>query len=215
MLTVIIKDNGEPNVIKLTYENIWRELKNIPDAEILVEEDWFNGLSKVKTKFVCFVESDCLITSGYFESLIGFIKKNPLLGHLAVLSTATAVGTWAVRFFGYSLGNTYVDGVVPNIDKKNTKLSFYTIQIAYIPGAIIRTKMLKELFAKSSLVVNGKDMDLAQLSTLLSLEFWRKKWMVYIAPNSTYCTTETYVNNIGDFDPKAKDLVGKFASESI
>lgn len=213
MITVIIRDDGEDKVVKLTYENLWRELKNIPDAEILVEQDWFNGLPKVKTKFVCFVETDCLVTSGYFESLYGFIKKNPLLGHLAVLSTATAVGTWAVRFFGYSLGNTYSDGIVPNLDKKNTKLPFYTVQIAYIPGALLRTSMVREVVDKAK--INGRDMDLVEMSTRLSLEFWRKKWMVYIAPNSTYCSTEKYLNDITKFDPQAKDLVGKFASESI
>lgn len=213
MVTIIIRDAGEPNVIKLTYENLWRELKNIPDAEIIVEKDWFNGLTKVNTKWVCFVEPDCLVTSGYFESLTGFMKKNPLLGHLAVLSTATAVGTWAVRFFGYSLGNTYSDGIVPNVDKKATKQPFYTIQVAYIPGALVRTKMVRDVIDKAK--VNGMDMDLVEMSTRLSLEFWRKKWMVYIAPNSTYCSTETYLNDITKFDPQAKDLVGKFASESI
>ena len=42
MLTVIIKDNGEPNVVKLTYENIWKEIS--PDS------DWefnFDGLITV------------------------------------------------------------------------------------------------------------------------------------------------------------------------
>ncbi len=215
MFTVVLKHNGEENVIKLTYENIWKEIKNIPGAEIIVSNNWFNSLSKVKkNKFVCFVEADCLVNSGYFTSLVGYIKKNPQLGKLGILSTSTAVNNWAVKFFGYNVGNNQSDGIIPNKAKKETSLPFYTSQIAYIPGALIRVSMLKEVL--DDVKVNASmEQDLVYLSTLLSLGFWRRNWMVYIAPNSTYCTTEDYVNDIGKFDHGAKDLVGKFVKESV
>lgn len=63
MITVIIRHEGEDNVIKLTYENLWRELKDITGASLRVSPTWFGALEEVKTKFVCFVESDCLVLS--------------------------------------------------------------------------------------------------------------------------------------------------------
>lgn len=212
MITVVIRDNGEPNVIKLTYENVWREIKNIPDADIVVAKDWFDALD-TKNKLISFIEPDCLLSSGYYESLTGHLKKNPQMGHMAVLSSSTAVNQWASRFFGYNIGSTYSDGIVPNLDKKATSLPFYTIQVAYIPGAVIRTKMIKEIL--KDMKINGQDMNLVQMSTLLSLAFWRKKWMVYIAPATTYCTTEDYVNDITKFKHEADDLFDKFKAESI
>lgn len=214
MLTVIIKNDGEENVVKLTYENLWKELKHIPDAELVVSDNWFDALDKAKTKFVCLVESDCLVNSGYFDSMVGHLRKNPQLGKLGVLSSATAVNNWAVRFFGYHLGDNYSDGVIPNRDKKDTKLPFYTSQIAYIPGAVIRTGMFKTIL-KDIDAANSWEKDLVYMSTMISLGFWRHSWMVYIAPNSTYCTTEDYVNDIGKFDSGAGVLAQKFAKESI
>lgn len=212
MVTVIIRDNGEPNVIKLTYENLWRELKSIPDAELRVQTSWLDGLQEVKTKFVCFVEADCLVSSGYFDSLAGYIKKNPQMGKLAILSSSTAVDNWAVRFYGYRLGNNYSDGVIPTKDKKNTKAPFYTIPIAYIPGAFLRLNLLRQIIDEVK-PVNTED--LVYMSNQLSLGAWRKNWMVYIAPSSTYVTTDKSVNDIGRFDPKPGDLVQKFAKELI
>lgn len=224
MVTVIIRDNGEPNVIKLTYENLWRELKSIPDAELRVQTSWLDGLQEVKTKFVCFVEADCLVSSGYFDSLAGYIKKNPQMGKLAILSSSTAVDNWAVRFYGYRLGNNYSDGVIPTKDKKNTKAPFYTIPIAYIPGAFLRLNLLRQIIDEVGFPLyspnkvsteEDRSEDLVYLSNQLSLGAWRKNWMVYIAPSSTYVTTDKSVNDIGRFDPKPGDLVQKFAKELI
>ena len=77
MLSVVILDSNEPNVIKLTYENLFKEIKQIPDAELLVSPDWFDALPAINNKYVCFVEADCLVSSGYFSSQIGLFQKNP------------------------------------------------------------------------------------------------------------------------------------------
>lgn len=214
MITCVIKNSGEANVISLTYENLWKELKALPGSEIIVEENWLDGVLKAKNKYICFVEADCLVSSGYFTSMAGHIKKNPQLGKLGILGGSTAVNNWAVKFYGYSLGDHYSDGIIPNKEKKGTSVSFYTSQVVYLPGAIIRVGMLKTILDEMKAVTNMED-DLVYLSTMVSLAFWRHNWMVFLAPNSTYCTTEEYVNDIGQFDSKAGKLVDKFAKESI
>lgn len=206
MLSVVIKDNGEPNVTKLTYENLWRELKGMPDVELVVAKDWLKALDDVSNKYVCFVESDCLVSSGYFSSQLGLFKKNPDFRRLAMLSSAVAVNNWAVKFYGYSVGKEYVE---PAKNKKSRYV--YPVQIGYVPGAIINVAMLRE-------IIGGVQYDdLIELSTAISLGFWRQGdgHRVHINPNTTYVTTEEYVNELVDFDPKANDLVDLFRRECI
>jgi len=215
MLTVIIKNDGEENVVKLTYENIWREIKNIPDAQILVADHWFDAISDIKNTFVCLVESDCLVNSGYFSSQLGLLKKNSQFRKIAVMASATAVGQWHNKFYGYSLGDNYADGVIPSKVKKSS--SPYPVQIAYIPGAIIRVGMLRQLLTESK-ATNGWESNLTRLSALVSLGFWAQGDgnRVHLNPNASYCTTEEYVNDIGKFDiPVAGALVNMFHKESI
>jgi hypothetical protein len=49
MITVVIKNDGEPKVIQLTYQNLWKELKDIPGAELKINADWFEELPKPRT----------------------------------------------------------------------------------------------------------------------------------------------------------------------
>lgn len=212
MLSVIIKSNGEDNVVKLTYENIWRELKDISDSELIVSDHW--NPDEVSNRYVCFLEADCLVNSGYFTSQMGLFKKNPMYRKLAMLSSAVAVNDWHNRFYGYELGNHYTDGVLPIKDKKSTKV--YPVQIGYVPGAIMRVGMLKKVF-KDLKLDNSIEEDLVYYSTQISLAFWRQGDgnPVHINPNTTYVTTEDYVNDIGKFDTSAADLVGMFSKESI
>lgn len=215
MITILIKDNGEKKVTDMTYELLYRELKDIPNAEMRVVKDWVESLPEVKTKLVCFVESDCLVSSGYFSSLLGTLKKNSYeLNKMAVLASTTAVKNWAVRFYGYNLGNSYSERIVPNLTKKQTKIPFYTIQIAYIPGAIMRTNFIRQIVKECNLPRNWYD-DLVFFSTTVSLTLWKHNWMVYLAHNPTYCTTEDYVNDISVFELEDKTLLKKFKAESI
>ena len=216
MLTVVIKDDGEENVVKLTYESLWKELKDIPGAELLTINHWldYNLTSNSDNKYVCFVEADCLVNSGYFSSQLGLFKKNPKFRKLAMLSSGIGVNNWANKFYGYTLGNHYSDGVIPVKDNKSKSL--YPVQIGYVPGAIIRRSMLITAF-KDLKPNNSWENDLVYLSTQLSLAFWRQGDgnPVYINPNTTYVTTEDYVNDIGKFDCEAGDLVDMFRRESI
>ncbi len=212
---MVIKDNGEPNVIKLTYENIFRELKDIPDASLVVVKNWTDAID-TKDRYICFLEPDCLINSGYFASQLGLFKKNPMFRKLSMLSSAVAVNDWHNKFYGYCLGNGYIDGVMPVRDKKSKAV--YPVQIGYVPGAIIRTNMLREaLETLADENMSELEDDLVKLSTELSLAFWRQGDgnPVHINPNTTYVTTEQSVNDVSKFDSKGADLAGMFKKESI
>lgn len=216
MLTVVIKDSGEENVVKLTYENLWKELKDIPGAELIVRKNWLDSttLANTKNKYICFVEADCLVNSGYFSSQIGLLKKNPYFRKLAMFSSSTAVTNWANKFYGYNVGNSYVDGIAPNKDKKSNQP--YPVQISYLPGAIVRVNMIGALLLNMKPNTSWEN-DLVFLSTQVSLGFWRQGDgnRVYINPNATYLTTEEYVNDLGKFDANAGDLKKMFVRESI
>jgi hypothetical protein len=214
MLTIIIRDDGEKNVVALTYENLFKELKNIPDAHIVVSSDWISGLEGVDTRYVCFVESDCLVNSGYFDSQIGLFAKNPYFRKLAALSSATGVVNWSERFFGYSLGKSYADGIKPVKEKKSS--SVYPIQIAYIPGSILRTNMLKEAL-RTEKINNTKGIDLVELSVKLSLAFWQQGDgnRVHINPNATYLTTESSVTETNHTKNSGEKLHDVFHKEMI
>lgn len=217
MITVIIRDDGEPKVNQLTYENLWHELKDMPGAELKVSEDWFD-LAKLKNNYVCFVEADCLVSEGYFTKQVKEFRTNP--GRkLSMLTAKTSVSHWDNCFYGYNIDYNFANYVVP-IGKKKSN-SPYPVQIGYMPGAVIRTSMLRDVLGD---IIDGPD--LVQLSAQLSLAFWRlggdgvsKKVQngspVYVNPNVTYVTTEDYVNDIGKFQLDALDLQDKFAKESI
>lgn len=212
MISVIIKDSGESNVIKLTYENLYKELKDINGSRLIVSSSWFDALDKVKTPYVCFVEADCLVNSGYFSSLLGLFTKSSTYDQLAVMGSKVGVNNWANNIFGYAVGDNYSDGIIPCKDKKSS--APYPVQIAYLPGALIRTKRLTELLGKLDLGT-GIENQLVHLSLELSLGFWRIGRRINVNPNTCYVTTEDYVNDIAKYDSKASDLVTMFKKESI
>lgn len=217
MITVAIKDSKEPNVVQLTYENLFKELKDIPNADLCVVDDWFDAIARAnkhKNNYVCFVEADCLVNSGYFTSMMGLFKKNPYFRKLGMLSSGIGVNNWANKFYGYSVGSVYSDGVIPNRDKKSNTV--YPIQVGFVPGAIIRVNMLEKAL-KELKAVNGIQEDLVVFSTALSFAIWRQGDgnRVHISPSTTYVSTEDYINDIAHFDPKPGSLVEKFKKESI
>jgi len=222
MITVIILDNNEPKVIELTYENLWRELKDIPGSELVVSDEWFTPLQRVKNPYVCFVEPDCLVTSGYFSSQMGLLKKNPMFRKIAMMSSATGVNNWANKFYGYNIGNDYADGILPNKEKKSNQV--YPVQIGYVPGSIISMSILMPTIREVK-PTNRWKKDLVFLSTQLSLAFWTggigtkpssySGNRVHINPNVTYVTTEDYVNDIGKFKHDGANLADLFKRESI
>ena len=204
MLTILIKTNGEPNVTQLTYENLWREIKDIKDAEIMIVNDWREAIPEVRTKLVACVESDCLVNSGYFKSMVGFLSKRQY-GAVAMLSSSVGVNQWGNRFYGYQVVNSNVKGIIPNQSKHSSSL--YPVQIGYFPGALFRTDVLESL--------DEWDNNLVLLSAKISFDIWKRDLLVYVNPNTTYVTTEEYVNDITDYDVESKELLEKFKREAI
>jgi hypothetical protein len=223
MLTVVIKHDGEDKVVALTYENLWRELKDIPEAELVVNSNWLDAISNVKNKYVCFVEADCLVSSGYFSSQISLFQKNKYFRKLAMLSSAVGVNNWGNRFYGYTTDTRWSNTpkvklketiIIPSRDKKSS--SIYPIQFGYVPGSVVRVGMLRQVLQKHNLKDVWSD-DLEKLSIKLSTAFWMTGDgnRVHINPNTTYVTTVDNVNDISYLPEKAKPLLDKFAKESI
>lgn len=195
MITVIIRDNGEKSVIQMTYEDIWKQLKELSGAEIIVHPDWFQALPAAQNKFVCFVEPDCLVSPGYFASQVGIFTKNKSLRKLGILGTATGILNWANRIYGYSFGNNWSDGIVPNRTASSRVIS--PVQVAFVPGAIMRTKMLREVVKVHEERFGDAPIDnenLVKLSVYLSVRFWElgDGHRVAVNPSTTYVTTEEY-----------------------
>lgn len=218
MLTVVIaKQRVEQTVIDLTEDNLKRELKSVNNSELLVAEGWSEGIGKCDTEFICLVEPDCLVSSGYFASQVGLFKKNPMYRQLGIMSSATSVVNWATKIYGFDLADRQTAGVVPV--KQPASSSPYRIPIAYIPGSIIRVSTLRDVLngnRKNHIIGSGLmklSSDLTYFSTMMSLAFWRAQSHIYINPSSSYCTTESYVNDKGIFDTQAGDVYPRIQKE--
>jgi len=211
MITLAIQRTSEPTVIEMTREQLSKELSQVHGSELLIVDSWGEGIAKCRTEFLCMVEDDCLVNSGYFSSLIGLFKKNPYYRQLGMMGSSVGVKTWADKIYGYQVGNNYKDGVTPL--KVSTSTSPYKVQIVFVPGALIRMSMLKRIMKDVNIDKFSKD--LVYFSTMLSLEFWRHDGHVSVNPNTTYVTTEDYVGEKALFDPRAGDLISKFAKEIV
>lgn len=227
MISVIIFDNHEPKVIELTYENLYREIKNIEGSQLLVSDDWFKALNQVKNDYVCFVESDCLVNSGYFSSMMGLITKNTHLRKLGIFGTAVGVNNFANRFYGYRLDEKFepigktdsgkvieakIRYIEPVRDKKST--APYPVQMAYVPGAILRVSMVKDAIKRLDFPF-APQTNLTRFSAMLSLSFWEHGARVHINPNATYVTTEDYVNDRDVTTEPNQEVMMSFKKEVI
>jgi hypothetical protein len=219
MVSVIIRNNGEPSVIQYTFDKLYRELKDIAGSELLVKDDW--DISHIKNRFICFVEPDCLVDEGYFKKQLALFKT--LGPRVIMLSSGTAVKRWDNCIYGYNLDN---NRVVPNRKPKSNRP--YPVQIAYIPGTIIRTSSLKKLLKRLELP-DGYENDLVYYSALMSLSSWENGLtfddkhpegqlgsQIYINSETSYATTEDYVNDLASYPVSlANKVVNLFVKESI
>lgn len=219
MVSVVIKTNGEANVVAYTFEKLYTELKDIPGSELLIKEEW--NTKDIRNRFVCFVEADCLVSEGYFKKQLEMFKS--LSPRVVMLSSTTAVKYWHNRIYGYHIIDSTV---IPNRKQKANRA--YPVQIAYIPGAIIRVSSYKKLMKNLKMPKNITN-DLVYYSSLLSVNSWEKGLSVddkhpegqigsqiHINPDVSYATTEDYVNDLADFErPLKPKLVRLFEKESI
>jgi len=215
VVSVIILNSGEPNVIQLTFENLYKELKDIYGSELLIRNKWFD-LEGIKNRYVCFVEADCLVEPGYFKSQLEKFQEKGYSRNMAIMSASTSINYWNNKIYGYQV-NTDSYGIYPNRAPKS-RVPF-TVEIAYIPGSIIRVSMLKTVLKNFT----HQTEDLVYLSSELSMAFWRKSaesqgkgYRIYLNPRTSYLTTESYVNDLGKFDTRVNDnVMSLFAKESI
>lgn len=186
MLTTILRRNAEPNIIQLTQEIIVGEMSKLNRSEMLTEDSWAEGLKKVRTPFVCLLEADCVLSSGYFWDALEPFREdghNPEKGtggytKLAVISPVVGVESFTNRIYGYGIEG---DEAYP----KSTKDSDgpYHVQIGYVPGAIMRYASIKNAD------VDWDNKDLVRLSAEVCLELWNTGRRVQINPAVTYVSS--------------------------
>jgi hypothetical protein len=228
MITVVIRRNAEPTVIQLTQEDMMRQLSAINGAEMLLEDSWTEGLRKVRTPYVCLVEADCTLSPGYLASNVGLMKKTDgLFGKgggtkkLSMISSCLGVKTFNNRIYNYryqqieKVGEGSIDGkkwslkrwaIQPHREKRDMKL--YNVQVGFVPGAVIRMSAL------------GKDIDtlpwdtknLVELSTAVSFHFWGSNRRIEVNPNTTYVSSETYLEEPPLFKVNIPDKVANLFS---
>lgn len=194
MVTVIIKRNAEPTVIQLTQENIMRELQSMNNSEMLLEDSWATGLKKVRTPYVCLVEADCILNSGYLFSSVSVMMSdnhNPIKrtgGYLkrAMLSSPVGIKSFSKRIYNYE---TMSGRIEPNYDVRS--ISPYHVQIGFVPGAIIRMTAIKDIINK----FDWNEPDLVRLSTKLSFYLWNSNRRVQVNPTNIYVSNESGLEN--------------------
>jgi hypothetical protein len=88
--------------------------------------------------------------------------------------------------------------------------------MAYLPGSVVRVEMLKTAL-KTLKIDNCRNINYVDLSARLSIAFWQQGDgnRVHINPNTTYVTTEDYVNDICQVTLTPGSLIEMFKKEVI
>ncbi len=149
----------------------------------MVEASWGAGLKKVKTDFVCLLEPDCLVSSGYFMSLAGLLSGPSRMNKVAMITSGTCVKYWPIKHYGYSFNGTELE---PVVFPKSTEP--YNVRVGFVPGALIRMSTLKNVMKDIDFV----GMDVMALSVHLSLAFWNYGGgcQVMVNPGTSYVTND-------------------------
>lgn len=234
MITVIIKRSDEPKVIQMTQADLVRQLGQIEGAEIMLEDNWSDGLKKVRTPYVTLIEPDAVFSANYFASNVGLLSKahaktaatasQPEGGggyqKLAMIASCVGVRTYGERIYNYELKkieDININGVTgegwhasPCRHKLNMKL--YHVQIGFVPGAIIRMSAIKDTIEDELWYGN----DLVKLSTALSFYLWDTGRRIQLNPNTTYVSLDKNLENPPLFKANIPDKVKNiFTQEGI
>lgn len=207
MLSVILPRWDEPTVIELTKDNLKKELVSLPDSQLIIANSWAQGIQNATCDFICLVEPDCLVSSGYFVSNYNLFKKNKQFRKLAMMSSSIGLNNWGNRIYGYHLEQVTYEGeslstteweVQPMREKKST--SVFPIQISFLPGAIIRKSVMEAIIKEFGSFDNK---DLVKLSTEISFFLWGTGRRININPNTTYVSTLENLDSPTQFKWKA------------
>lgn len=205
MLSVILPRWDDPPVIEMTRDNIQNELRSVVDAELIVANSWLDGLNKSRTDFVCLIEPDCLVSSGYFSSNLSLFLKNKQFRKLAMVSSAIGLNNWGNKIYGYHMERVTYGKDDDNIQTTCTEIqafrerrssSLFPVQVGFLPGAIVRRSAMQAILQEFKKL----DMqDLVKLSTDISFYLWSTGRRVYVNPNTTYVSTDRRLENPDSF----------------
>ncbi len=171
LLSVIIPKSNDSRF----QEACKAELKGL-DYEIISTVSWKDGLKHATGEYVCFMDDTAQLSEGYFWENLRIFTSQPSFRKLAVVGSAVRDLDHDVKVYGYILS---LSGSKPKIFPSHLPSSSqpYTVQIAYIPGAIIRRSVLEdEKFGR----------DMVADSIRLSLRLWSEGSRLYLNPYTTY-----------------------------
>jgi len=188
----------------MTEEEVSRALQDINGSEILLVDKWSDGIAQVRTPFFCLLEDDCELSANYFSSNVSLFQKNKFYRKLAMVSSCLGVKTFDNRIYSYCLKqytSETVNGmstggwtVGPCKDKKSTTL--YNVQVGFVPGAIIRSSAVRDIVDKSFWNMPN----LIDMSAQVCFYFWGTGRRVLVNPNTTYVSTEGYLEKPTNHD---------------
>lgn len=173
VLSVIIPEGKKAKFTELLCA---RELQGL-EHEIIHAESWRKGLDEAKGEFVCFIEPDSDVSENYFEKNLKIFTSQPLYRKLAMVASAVEIKESNHKLYGYLLS---LEGTLPSLLPSRIRSSQepYNVQIAYIPGAIIRRSALENV----NLIVS----DPIVASVNLSVDFWLNGTRLCLNPDTTY-----------------------------
>ena len=201
-ISVIIPKSRESD---LTKEWCLKQLGGF-NHEVIVSPTWRDGLKRAKGEFVTMLEKDCVLGPNYFVTLMRVFRSNSSFRKLAVVAPAVGVESWTKKIYGYKLKSNYA---VPLMAPASSDPHF--VQIAYLPGAIIRRSALHQM--------SPGEKDLMLDSFNFSIYFWNSGNMVLLHPGVTYVSTDEeldmnyQINEPGNWDELTKmfrrEMIGR------
>lgn len=173
VLSIIIPEGKKAKFTELLCEHELQGLKH----EIIHAPTWKEGLLEAKGEFICFVEPDSDFSKDYFATNLKVFTSQPLYRKLAMVASAVEILESEHKLYGYLLS---LEGTLPSLLPSRIKSSQepYSVQIAYLPGAIIRRSALENV----DLIVD----DPIAASVKISVDFWLNGTRLCLNPNTTY-----------------------------
>lgn len=184
-----------------------RELRG-EEYEIINAPSWSDGLEVAKGEYVCFMEPEARVSDSFFHDLLDVFLEQPSFRKLAFVAPSVSKPSWlsTKRVYGYKISKSTI---IPSFSKSS--ISPYSIQIGYLPGAIMRKSILPNL--------DDIEKDPIMGSVRLCLNFWSNGLRCLVDPRAVYTVTTTPIELgifIQDGLPEdIEELVNMFERESI
>ncbi len=182
LISVIVPESQEG---ELTVEWAAKELEYIPH-EIITAPTWVLGLNKANGQYICFLEKDCVLMDGYFDNMLDIFESQTAFRKLVMVAPAIGVNSYENKVYGYRFGRYELE---PSFLPSST--APYLVQLAYLPGALIRRSALGFLApAKNAL----------EDSATACIYFWDHGQRVVLDPNTLYISTDEKLAKAHEFE---------------